>query len=98
MNLCRFGRPLGINSTSSLKVFCTGGERVPSTLLEELRIALPGTFVTQGYAQTETSGLLTAFNRNIAEEVEMNLRKTKSCGKPLSIHNEYKVNIFLFIL
>lgn len=60
-------------------------------LMNSLRAAFPHTFVTQGYGQTETSGVLTAFKPNVPEEVEMSLRKPESCGRPVSTIDLYKV-------
>lgn len=57
--------------------------------MKELNNILPGTFVTQAYGQTEATGLLTGFYLG---DTEFNLRKPASCGIPLVIMDEYKVN------
>lgn len=91
MDLCRAGRPCGIN-TSSLRVFYTGGERVSAELMKNLKNLLPESFVLQGYGLTEASGtFLTAFIGNSPEVKEMLLRKPESCGRPLPTMDMYKV-------
>lgn len=91
-DLCRFGRPLGIN-TDSLKIFYTGGEKVSASLIKDLNEVLPGTLIQQAYGQTEATGLLTAFNANVPEDIEMSLKKPASCGRPLITVDEYKVGL-----
>lgn len=90
MEFYKVGRPLGIN-TSSLQVLQTGGDRVTAGLMENLTSVLPDTYVMQVYAQTESSGLLTVFDINDPEDVELLHRKPESCGRPLSSVDEYKV-------
>lgn len=91
MDLYKVGRPPGIN-TNSFKVFYTGGERVSAHVLKNLRDVLPDTFVTQGYGQTEASGLITGFDVNSPEEKDMTMRKPESCGRPVPSVDMYKVS------
>lgn len=95
-DFCRFGRPSGIN-TSSLKIYYTGGEKVPASLLQDLQNVLPGTFVTQAYGQTEVSGCISAFDADVPEDVEMSITKPESCGKPVIAIDEYKVIKYNFL-
>lgn len=93
MDFSNVDPPLDLIDTTSLKIYMTGGERVSANLMNNLRAVLPHTFVMQAYGQTEVSGVLTGFNPNVPEEVEMALRKPDSCGRPVSTIDLYKVRM-----
>lgn len=69
--------------TSSLKTFFTGGTAVSPKMLEELRNQLPGTFISQGYGQTEVGGVITYFDTEYDEDVQLSLKNPTSCGRPV---------------
>lgn len=61
-------------------------------LLVNLRSLFPTTFVSNGYGQTEVSGLITVFNYKNPEDVRLSKEKLESCGRPVSTIDMYKVN------
>ncbi|KAJ8967846.1 hypothetical protein NQ314_002608, partial [Rhamnusium bicolor] len=68
-------------NTSNLKYFVIGGSTVTKKLMDDLNEALPHSVIINGYGQTETSGVITAFNSGSPEDAEMQIRKPQSCGK-----------------
>ncbi|XP_060519652.1 uncharacterized protein LOC132697911 [Cylas formicarius] len=83
------GRPENID-TSNLRTFVVGGSNCSVPKLCELRDLLPGTFVFQGFGQTETSGVMLMFNINDPKDRTEIHNKPGSCGKPIPMY-KYKV-------
>ncbi|CAG9855968.1 unnamed protein product [Phyllotreta striolata] len=79
ISMIKAGRPDNINTTS-LWCFLIGGASIQQKYLLDLRENLPGTFVFQGYGQTEVAGILSFFNTSKVKETLFLHYKPKSVG------------------
>lgn len=80
--MCSFGKPKGLN-TSSLKQLFTGGSPISKNVLLEMQKLLPGTHVTQAYGQTEAGGLVFGFDPENLDDLRLQHLKPESCGRPV---------------
>lgn len=82
IDILKVGRPDNID-TSQLNILVIGGATISQHFLKELREVLPGTFVCQGYGQTEVAGVLTCFRSNSVQDTLGLHYKPDSCGRPV---------------
>lgn len=80
LDIWKAGRPDGID-TSSLLLLVTGGATVSESQMRTLQDIWPGTFVTQGYGQSEVSGAIALFDPNDVRDAVQLHKKTMSCGR-----------------
>ncbi|XP_044268934.1 4-coumarate--CoA ligase 1-like [Tribolium madens] len=80
--MLKVGRPDNVD-TSSLLCVLTGGGVFPEKQSLALRDLLPGTYISQGYGQTEVAGVLTCFNMNDVKDTLRLHYKPSSCGRPI---------------
>ncbi|EEZ99576.2 uncharacterized protein LOC655644 [Tribolium castaneum] len=80
--MLKVGRPDNVD-TSSLLCVLTGGGVFSEKQLLALRDLLPGTYISQGYGQTEVAGVLTCFNMNDVKDTLRLHYKPSSCGRPI---------------
>lgn len=81
--MIKVGRPEKLDTTSLWTVL-TGGATLSEFYLKKLRDLLPGTFIFQGYGQTEAGGILTLFKTRDAKERMLLYNKPNSVGTPFS--------------
>lgn len=87
--MLRSGRPEAVDTTS-LRTYTIAGGPISESHLIEMRELLPGTFVSQGYGQSEVAGTLSFFKTKYVKETLMLHHKPTSVGTPLPGIN-YKV-------
>lgn len=80
--MLKVGRPDNVD-TSSLLCVLTGGGVFSEKQLLALRDLLPGTYISQGYGQTEVAGVLTCFRMNEVKDALRLHYKPASCGRPI---------------
>lgn len=81
-DLYNSGKWKGLN-TSSLKQIFTGGTPISKNVLFDMQKILPGTYVAQGYGQTETTGPAFTFHTTNPEDIRLLVLRPESCGRPL---------------
>ncbi|KAK9878018.1 hypothetical protein WA026_020646 [Henosepilachna vigintioctopunctata] len=82
LTLSKSSKPEGLD-TSSLHCLITVGGSMPKSLVNDLRDALPGTYISQIYGQTELCGAITRFETRKVDDRLLLHYKHNSVGRAM---------------